>query len=476
MINVTRTPHAFDKHPHNPLLKDGYVMGTTVLPTEKRDGYRMWYSKYLGDNVYRILYATSDDGMKWKTRELGPSNRVNPQVIDTPWEQDPRRRYKLIYVAPDEARDAKYYGACSLDGINWTPAKNDPILAWPRSDVGNFVWDPHTERYIGYPKMWITVHGTEENPNRRSVGFSATKTFESWPLTPEGHSDLKVALVPDYIDDKWAKGSQRTEFYGLCGFAYESMYLGFLWIFRVSDDCHDVHGCNDGHIFIELVTSHDGLNWRRQADPRRPILPLTPGAWDGGMVFTTNHPLVEVKDGTIKLYYGGAALTHNNENNSWAIGLATLRKHGFASLDAEGPGSVLTRKCLGMEGRLRVNCKTYHGGSLRAEVLDASGNVMDGYGKDECNELKGDLLDAVVTWKDKKKLPETKDPLQIRFLLQDASLYSFAAGDSVNVKVLSFDSGVLYTFEGDAGKSTAQNKLCPGEQDGRLLNNVKSRG
>jgi hypothetical protein len=60
-------------------------------------------------------------------------------------------------------------------------------------------------------------------------------------------------------------------------------------------------------------------------------------------------------------------------------------------------------------------------------VLDASGNVMDGYSKDECNELKGVFFCAIVTWKDKKELPETKDPLQIRFVLQDASLYSFAA-------------------------------------------------
>src|SRR5262249_47535810 len=155
----------------------------------------------------------------------------------------------------------------------------------------------------------------------------------------------------------------------------------------------------------------DGVNWRRQA-PRHPILSPDPdpsGAWDGGLVYTSNHPLVE--GGTIKLYYGGAAGTHNApfENNSWGVGLATLRKDGFASLDATGsPGCVLTSKCRGMRGPLHVNYKTNNGGSLRAEVLDASGKVMEGYGKDACHELKGDSVDAVVTWEHHTELPETK--------------------------------------------------------------------
>jgi hypothetical protein len=454
--NVTRRYHAFEKDERNPLLKNGYVMGT-VLPTEEGHGYRMWYSEYMGGNTYRILYATSDDGIRWEKPELvlPPNNLVNPQVIHTPQEQ-PQRRYKLIYVFMGEG-GPKYYAQCSPDGIQWTYAKKDPILEWEGSDVGNFVWDQNTKQYIGYPKMKITCHADW----RRSVGFSATQTFESWPPRP------KPVLLPDYIDDNWVKADgQRTDFYGLCGFAYESMYLGFLWIFQIADDR------DHGPIFIELVTSHDGVNWRRQAHPRQRILSPGAGAWDGGVVYTTNHPLVE--GGTIKLYYGGAALTHGYEDNSWAVGLATLRKDGFASLDAEGsPGSVLTRKCLGMRGPLHVNYKTNHGGSLRAEVLDASGKVVPGYSKDACNELKGDSVDAVVTWKHHTELPkpETTDhPLQIRFVLQDASLYSFAAGD--RVKVLSFDSGVLYTFEGDGGRSTVRNKLCPGEQDGRLLNNV----
>jgi hypothetical protein len=448
--NVKWTPHWFVKH-GNPLFKGGYLYGT-VLPKENGQGYRTWYTEPVDSNTYRILYTTSDDGIRWqKPGSVFPNNLANPQVIHTPCEPK-SLHYKLIYVFMGQP--VQFYVQCSADGIQWTPAQTAPILDWTDNDVGHFYWDQKTKRYIGYTKMKITCHA----PWRRSVGFSATKDFKSW-------RKRVPMLVPDYIDDNWVKADgQRTDFYGFCGFAYQSMYLGFLWIFQITDGPPDF---NDGPIFIELVTSHDGLNWRRT---RQKILCPGPDAWDGGMVYTSNHPLVE--DGTIKLYYGGWDGTHGSEDRSSAVGLATLRKDGFASLDAKGsPGCVLTRKCLGMRGPLHVNYKTNHGGSLRAEVLDASGNVVLGYSKDECNELKGGCVDAVVRWKRKKELPEGKDPLQIRFVLQDASLYSFAAGD--NVEVLSSGSGVLYTFEGDSGTRTARNKLLSdGEQDGRLLNKV----
>jgi hypothetical protein len=458
LINVTRRFHYFEKYERHPVLTDGYLYGT-VLPMQNGSGYRMWYTKYMGSNTYHIMYTTSENGTQWQQPTLvtpiESSDAEGPQVIDTL--EDPR--YKLI-CAFNTFDGTKYVGAYSSDGISWAYAKTNPILAWRDNDVSNFLYDLCNKRYIGYQKKFLEVYGE----NRRCVGFSATLDFEHWPYNNNGDHEPTMMLVPDYIDDnRVTHGDQRAEFYGFCGFAYESMYLGFLWIFQLRGA---VDGHDDGPIFVELVTSHDGVNWRRT---RQPIIwPDPSGGWDGGMVVTSNHPLVE--GGTIKLFYGGFERTHGYEANSEGIGLATLRKDGFASLDTEGAGSVLTRKCRGMTGPLRINYSTNHGGWLRAEVLDASGNVIKGYSKDACDELKGDCVDAVVTWKHHTELPVADHPLQIRFVLQDASLYSFAAGNSVQVS--SFDSGVLYTFEGDSGKRTVRNKVSDGEQDGWLLNNV----
>jgi len=446
--NVVRTYHAFEKHADNPILvadkpwegTAAYVYGT-VLPAEDGDGYRMWYHSWAGE--YRMLYATSTDGLRWAKPELGlveyagsKANNIlfrrthenhNPQVIHTPWDGDgdcpqrvpetglsPSCPYKMVYFeygrTPPDYTVTGYYGACSPDGVHWTDVAKAPVLPDHPGDVGNFVWDPLGKRYLGFPKKFAEVRGFR----RRCVGYSETTDFNSWPAT-------QMVLTPDEFDDRWIAGDgQHTDFYGLCGFAYESMYLGFLWVFRITD------GKNDGPIFVELVSSHDGVHWTRQEEPRAPILPLgLDGAWDDGMLFTTNHPLVE--GDTIRLYYGGFDTTHATNGNG-AIGLATLRKDGFASLDAgEDEGVVTTKAVPGCIGRLAVNYSAPNG-ALAVEVLDQAGGVVPGYGREDCALLSGDSVDQRVTWKGAGELPRGGGPLRLRFILRKGSLYSFAAG------------------------------------------------
>ena len=444
--DVARVYHAFEKHLGNPIMRAdkpwegtrAYLYGS-VLPNENGKGYRMWYHSW-ADGEYRMLYATSADGVQWEKPDLGlveykgaKANNIlfrrthenhNPQVMHTPWEKDPARRYKLMYFeygrTPPKFTTTGYYGMISGDGIHWTDVKEKPVLLDSPGDVGNFVWDPHTQSYIGWPKKFEDVRGYR----RRCVGFSASKHFEEWPAS-------KLILTPDEFDDRWvtpeSAANAHTDFYGLCGFAYESMYIGFLWMFPITN------GKNDGPIFVELVTSHDGIHWERQEEPRPPILPLGPdGAWDDGMLFTPNHPLVE--GGEIKLFYGGFDVTHGVDADCRAsIGLATLRKDGFASLDAgEEVGIVTTKPLTGVEGALHVNCDAGKG-MVTAEVLDEGGKVMAGYGRDACVPFTGDSVDAPLSWRGNPGLPKTGKPLRIRFVLRNAALYSFRAGDGAGV-------------------------------------------
>jgi len=444
--NVVRTYHVFTKHPSNPVVKadkpwegnNVYVYGT-VLPTESGDGFRMWYHalpEIEGEDYYRLLYATSKDGLIWVKPNLGiieykglRDNNIFVRrgkrdhilsVIHTPWERDPRRQYLMYNFDGDHPAGAGYMAAWSPDGIRWHDAADKPVFS-QGGDVGQFLRDFHTGQYVGYVKNGAQVSGMR----RRAVGYVASKNPIKWPAP-------KLVLAPDTFDDRWAEGIQRTSFYGLSVFAYETMYLGFLWIFRATDQAE---GYFDGPFHCELVTSRDGVHWLRQEGDRPPILDVGPkDAWDDGMVTTATQPLVV--GGELWLYYGGIDGTHMPTKDApWhsGIGLATLRKDGFASIDAKGKtGTVTTKRLANARGSLCVNCSA-KGGAVRVEVLDESGELIPGYGRDECSPIERDVVDSPVSWRSRKELPSGK-LIRLRFVLDDASLFSFMTGGRLQVR------------------------------------------
>lgn len=487
-INITRVYHPFEKYAGNPLLmadkpwegRTSYVYGT-VLPEEERKGYRMWYQGWTGKE-YTNLFATSRDGLTWTKPQLGivdfDGSTLNniflrrtkedhlPQIIYTPWEKDPTRRYKLINYDYGRTEPnhlvSGFWGAYSADGIHWTDAHRNPVLKDP-GDVGNFVWDAHAKKYIGYPKVFAPVRGF----NRRCVGFTATTDFERWP-------SAQLILVPDKIDDYWTSGgNQRTEFYGLTAFPYQSAYIGFLWIFHITD------GKNDGPIFCELVSSRDGINWTRQEalnGKRLPVLPIgEKGAWDGGMVFTTNHPLVE-RD-TIKMWYGGSSATHSGREDSSrsGIGMATLRRDGFASLDAGAEeGVVTTKKLKNVHGIFRVNTNATKGW-LKVEILDADGKVLPGFDRKDCDPIKADNTDIQVTWQQQKEIPASIGDVYIRFILKNASLYSFKAGENIELANPHLPQNVFIDFEESNSISSKKTSLEEGAWPEKEVNHIPYR-
>jgi hypothetical protein len=374
--------------------------------------------------------------------------------MHTPW--DKGREYKMVtYQHASDSPYSIFRGFHSHDGItSWTPVEKP--LMYARADTLQFGWDAHQKRYFGTMKIWTDVRGVM----RRCVGLSTSADFGS------GWSDAQMILIPDTIDDRWTtEPGQRTDFYSFSAFAYETMYLGLVERFRVSDGSFAEplkRDPADGHLEIELLTSRDGERWERIAD-RTAILPVGPlGSWDGGMIKIPSHPVVA--DGQLKLVYSAGFYTHGygrggyptrglDDDKQTAMGLATLRKDGWASLDAgRREGSITTAVLRGVEGPLAVNFLTARGrgygtGWIKVEVLDQRGRVIPGYGRDECNELRGDQLEHIVTWKGDNALP-TGQPLRFRFLMTDARLYSFRAGDAVKADGRVPELQVVHTFEG----------------------------
>ena len=69
-------------------------------------------------------------------------------------------------------------------------------------------------------------------------------------------------MAPDDADDLWCKPGtvQRTHFYACPVLPYETMYVGFLQIYRAEEP----EGYFHGPLWLELVSSRDGMHWLRE--------------------------------------------------------------------------------------------------------------------------------------------------------------------------------------------------------------------
>ena len=390
-------------------------------------------------------------------------------LVYTPW--DVPKTFKLFnfnYGQDKEpAHDADgYYSAHSSDGVVFhddvqtnpaLPASgagnpNDPRGPENHGDVSNFEFDFHRNEYFATIKQFFVVNtSTGWTLPRRSVGVSRTAEYTKWPLPTK-------AVVVDEVDESWTKENpcegNHTELYGLSAFAYETAYLGFLWVAHFNNH-------TDGTIEVELVSSVDGANWTRSPpgpDGKRPAVlsrglspqALTATKWDGMMVFTPNHPIIEgpSERAEMKLFYEGCSNSHAGGADDCSMGIATIRQHGFVSLAHSGrehSGSIHTVPLPASSfelGRVRVNFRntTTAGGSVRVGVMESrhvqndGGAVMrvqqqHGRAAGDCVPLRGDSVDALVSWSaGDRALPVANGAsVVLEFVLDgDVELFSFS--------------------------------------------------
>jgi hypothetical protein len=131
-------------------------------------------------------------------------------------------------------------------------------------------------------------------------------------------------------------------------------------------------------------------------------------------------------------YFGGQMTLPGEQQAQPAVGLATLRRDGFASLDAGPEGGVLTTKPVTFTGRfLFVNFKTNApDGEMRIEILDADGNALERYSRAKSIALAADQTLMGVSWQNGAQDLSALigKPVRFRFHLKNASLYSFWVG------------------------------------------------
>lgn len=413
-----------------------FIYGTVFYdPLEKQ--YRMWYMGRMGNSASHVipelelpgenihydltLYATSKDGIHWERPNLGlvhfngdPDNNImldfhGATVFLDQKEPDPKKRYKAIGFI----RRVHEIRVCySPDGVHWS----EPVHAVDRYNEGalNGCYVPYLDCYVAGslersrdPLYSFTNHRGDVRGKRVALGLATgSKDLNDWVS--------RAVINPDIKDHP------ATQFYGMTPFCYgdNNMVFGFLHVFHVTGA-----GANDdGPIDVELVYSRDGRTWHRLED-RSPIIPLGPkGSFDGGMIMMTANGSF-LQDDKLIAYYTATQTGHASQIDP-TIGMATWPLDRLVAMQAGQDEAVLETKLLAApKGELIINANA-KGGYFTAEVLDAKGQIQPGFSSDKCQYMVKDSLRYNLTWEG-KDLSEATQPMQLRFKLRNAKLYSF---------------------------------------------------
>ena len=507
--------------------------GPVLRPDGKADGIRLqsgsvpvWDPE---EKVYKLFYmgfpyvegkgewvigevgpavAVSKDGIHWERPDLGKvewrgskkNNRFYVldqnlrwtanrfiEVLCTPWDPDPARRYKGLLGAIGRQP------VVSANGIDWKPVDTPRI---PSSDTSTLIYDELGKRYLAVVKS-----GTKYG---RSASVTFSKDFEKWS-TPRltfctdqqdqviakrriaerlADSDMQNPMFnfPE-PDEPWSPGkgnwpsgpidgedfnqagngknfkipTWRAETYKMGIFPYEGLYMGVVMFYYPTGPAipawNNTVGFNEFQLVFSCDTQLRKENWRRLGN-REPFLETSPlskglvGNFDRQQMGVFNRPLVMGDE--LWFYYSGAKGrtppykmwpdgTLRNQTNltleekadfddGWiAVCLAKLRLDGFVSLTAgKSPGELVTRSFTAAGEGLFLNVDIKPGGIVKVEVLDEEGQSINGFSMDKSVSLTGNNVRQKVVWQGGAKWDKLDGKkLRLRISLREADLYAF---------------------------------------------------
>jgi hypothetical protein len=429
--DLQRTFHLARKLETNPVFKpaDGQRAvcylghgGVFYDPAEKL--FKMWYT---ADWRGGLAVATSRDAVQWMRPAVGPagSNVIIPRGPDSAggdnsvWldthATNPAERIKFLTDRRGTKQVPKL--SHSLHTISQRGELSAGVDAGPAGDYCSFFYNP-------FRRVWV-YSVKRETPHGRARYYAESAEF----LTPKAFDRSVFWANADQLDQPDPKIGDAPQLYSVSAVAYESILLGAFQIHLGPKNSICELGSFPKITEIKLGFSRDGFHWDRP-DRRAFIAPTRrDGDWDRGYVHSTTGVCVVVGD---KLYFpftaysGVAPDGHRGMYTGASVGMAVLRRDGFASMDARDRAGTLTTRPVSFTGsRLFVNAAA-SGGELRVEVLDEKGGVLPGFSRDECVPVSDDRSLLPVTWRSGADLATLRGrPVKFRFHVSRGSLYSF---------------------------------------------------
>ena len=476
---MRRTFHHAEKHPANPVLRPdtpAEVRGAMAATFDDgvwfdpADGlFKMWYiiGYYTGE--HSTAMAVSRDGVHWEKPELDVvpgTNIVIPSHPDFARDSfspvldhnaaDPAERFKAyLYLWP--RRGSKWGHSLGIpspelllvspDGVHW---RERARFSEGFGDCTAIFYNPFRSKWVLNIRSYI-AHGRDRcyfevdeflqladfKKGREVYWLRSDRLDRPDPdvmALRTGLTKAEIARIEAHAGeprhlDRWF--GEPTQFYTIAATPYESLMLGALTIHNGPENvvCELRDEPQPKLTEIKLGFSRDGFHWARP-DRGAFIAPAKrPGSPDRAYPRAAGGVCLVVGD-KLHFYYSAASgVAPGGERHLYAgdsVHLATLRRDGFASMDADGEAATLTTRPVMFHGcHLFVNLCAPHG-RLRAEVLDPDGNALTPFTLEKCVPVTGDRTRAMVTWRGADDLtPLVGRPVRFRFELSSGSLYAF---------------------------------------------------
>ena len=420
--------------------------------------FKLWYE---GGWLHTVCYATSKDGINWERPKLDvvagtnivlPTN--NPAyrpdswtVVKDPDAKRPDELYKLALHRPWAHERFVPDGICAVsgDGIHWRTLHPLP----PSGDRSSMYYDPFRGKWVfslrsnwGKDARRNRSYAESDDFLRLPEWYLEKATDEVWPntgLTPEPwieafSHDLVTAKESDF---------KVCQLYNFDAVAYESVMLGLFEVHQgpENDKC-ELAGLPK-ITEIKFGFSRDGRNFVR-GDYTAAIgcEGWDSGKWDTGYVQPLANACV-IQGDELWFYYGAFAGEPKRKNtkekrHDWtvdsgmyangAMGLAKLRRDGFASY--EGTGELVTKQLFFSGDYLFVNAAAKEG-ALAVELVDEKGCVVEGFSAADSRIEDFDSTKKRIVWTnhDRLDVPRANGyqtlAYRLRFRLEGAALYSF---------------------------------------------------
>ena len=456
--DLERTFHRPTLHEVNPVIKADQPWETSgktffVAPFQGRvlhdpsdQLFKMWYLHSVKGDYYcnAYGYATSKDGIHWEKPVFAESKKPDAETVS------PKKGTNLVIEgrrtccnsvvldhnakSPDER--FKMFSSDHIGGSwNCVYRTSPDGVHWSGSLVERRVWGDYVLAFYNpFRRMWVyeaRIHGGEvgrsraymENPDSREL---AERVPSNRGMSVQGDSVYWVGaddLDPRHPDPRF-KGI-KPQLYSLSATPYESLMLGLFAIWTGPDNRTVAKEGLQKHCQILTGFSRDGFHWDRT--DRTPFISPSwkKGTWNFGNAQPVGGCCLVVGD-KLYIYFSARLEDKTGMHGNATTGLATLRRDGFASLDAgDQAGSVTTRPITFKGKRLLVNVDCPKG-ELRAEVLDADGKVIEPFTLANCKAVSSDKTLAAVTWQGAADLSALSGkPVRLRFHLKNGSLYAF---------------------------------------------------